>query len=149
MTLLTLSIIVSLLMVKDDYWIKTNFPVIVLLRDVLVMLSDIIIDMRVREYETQTGPDRRHQMTPSFPIQQTITTQQSNCINLQGLCKSDFVLSDLLQDIFMGNELIPDVIDRPPLYPLDLTYKTIRTFPGMRLTADMTRSVLKEVKWRH
>ena len=85
-------------------------------------------------------------MTPSFPIQQTITTQQSNCINLQGLCKSDFVLSDLLQDIFMGNELIPDVIDRPPLYPLDLTYKTIRTFPGMRLTADMTRSVLKEVK---
>ena len=47
MTLLTLSIIVSLLMVKDDYLIKTNFPVIVLLRDVLVMLSDIIIDMRV------------------------------------------------------------------------------------------------------
>ena len=47
MTLLTVSIIVSLLMVKDDYWIKTNFPVIVLLRDVLVMLSDIIIDMRV------------------------------------------------------------------------------------------------------
>ena len=47
MTLLTLSIIVTLLMVKDDYLIKTNFPVIVLLRDVLVMLSDIIIDMRV------------------------------------------------------------------------------------------------------
>ena len=42
----------------------------------------------------------------------------------------------------MGNEMIPDVIDRPPLYPLDLTYKTIRTFPGMRLTADMTRSVV-------
>ena len=88
-------------------------------------------------------------MTPSFSLQQTITTQQSNFINFQGLCKSDFVLNDLLQDIFMGNELIPDVIDRPPLYPLDLTYKTIRTFPGMRLTADMTRSVLKEVQWRH
>ena len=44
----------------------------------------------------------------------------------------------------MGNELIPDVIDRPPLYPLDLTYKTIRTFPGMRLTADMTRWVLSQ-----
>lgn len=57
----------------------------------------------------------------------------------QGLCKSDLVLNDLLQDIFMGNELIPDVMDRPPRYPLDLTYKTIRTFPGMRLTADMTR----------
>jgi len=39
----------------------------------------------------------------------------------------------------MGNEVIPDVIDSPPQYPLDLTYKTIRTFPGMRLTADMTR----------
>ena len=69
-------------------------------------------------------------------------------MKLQGLCKSDFILSDLLQDIFMGNELIPDVIDRPPLYPLDLTYKTIRTFPGMRLTADMTRSVLNRVERR-
>ena len=57
----------------------------------------------------------------------------------QGLCKSDFVLNDLLQDIFMGNEVIPDVLDAAPLYPLDLTYKTIRTFPGMKLTADATR----------
>jgi len=48
-------------------------------------------------------------------------------------------LSTLLADIFMGNEVIPDVIDHAPMYPLDLTYKTIRTFPGMRLTADMTR----------
>ena len=39
----------------------------------------------------------------------------------------------------MGNELIPDVLDNPPIYPLELTYKTIRTFPGMKLTADMTR----------
>ena len=56
----------------------------------------------------------------------------------------------------MGNEVIPDIIDRPPRYPLELTYKTVRTFPGkfyatllspailrllagMRLTADMTR----------
>ena len=74
---MTLSIIVSLLMVKDDYWIKTNFPVIVLLRDVLVMLSDIIIDMRVREYESQTGPDRRHQMTPSIPNPNTTNNHNS------------------------------------------------------------------------
>ena len=40
----------------------------------------------------------------------------------------------------MGNEVIPDVLDSAPLYPLDLTYKTIRTFPGMKLTADATRS---------
>ena len=39
----------------------------------------------------------------------------------------------------MGNEVIPDILDHAPRYPLDLTYKTIRTFPGMRLTADMTR----------
>ena len=39
----------------------------------------------------------------------------------------------------MGNEVIPDVLDAAPLYPLDLTYKTIRTFPGMKLTADATR----------
>ena len=58
---------------------------------------------------------------------------------LQGLCQSDFILNDLLQDIFMGNELIPDVIDKPPRYPLEVSYKTIRTFPGMRLTADLTR----------
>ena len=75
-----------------------------------------------------------------------------------GSCQSDFLLRDLLQDIFMGNEVrpstysrpsvnfyflhlqvIPDIIDHAPRYPLDLTYKTIRTFPGMRLTADMTR----------
>ena len=30
----------------------------------------------------------------------------------------------------MGNEVIPDIIDRPPRYPLELTYKTVRTFPG-------------------
>ena len=36
-------------------------------------------------------------------------------------------------------QVIPDIIDRPPRFPLDLTYKTIRTFPGMRLTADMTK----------
>jgi len=39
----------------------------------------------------------------------------------------------------MGNEMIPDVLDKPPKYPLDLTYKTIRTFPGMKVTADVTK----------
>jgi hypothetical protein len=56
-----------------------------------------------------------------------------------GSCQSKSILNDLLQDIFMGNEVIPDIIDVAPRYPLDLTYKTIRTFPGMKLTADMTR----------
>ena len=54
-------------------------------------------------------------------------------------CPSRPVLDSLLEDLFMGNEMIPDVLDEPPLYPLDLVYKTIRTYPGMRLTADMTR----------
>ena len=57
-----------------------------------------------------------------------------------GTCRSDGALKNLLEDIFMGNEVIPDVLDSAPLYPLDLTYKTIRTFPGMKLTADATRS---------
>ena len=39
----------------------------------------------------------------------------------------------------MGHEVIPDILDEPPRYPLDLTYKTIRTYPGMKLTADQTR----------
>ena len=58
-----------------------------------------------------------------------------------GTCRSDGALKNLLEDIFMGNEVIPDVLDSAPLYPLDLTYKTIRTFPGMKLTADATRQV--------
>ena len=57
----------------------------------------------------------------------------------QGQCRSDGVLTSLLEDLFMGHELIPDVLDNPPLYPLELTYKTIRTYPGMKLTADLTR----------
>ena len=63
--------------------------------------------------------------------------QTGNLIN--GQCQSTSILQTLLQDLFMGHEIIPDVVDRPPLYPLELTYKTIRTFPGMKLTADMTR----------
>ena len=59
--------------------------------------------------------------------------------NLNQQCQSRTVLSDLLENIFMGHEIIPDVVDEPPTYPLELTYKTIRTFPGMKLTADMTR----------
>ena len=57
----------------------------------------------------------------------------------QQSCSSDAALSSLLSDIFMGNEMIPDVVDDPPRFPLDLVYKTIRTFPGMKLTAEATR----------
>ena len=35
--------------------------------------------------------------------------------------------------------MIPQVLDSPPEYPLELTYRTIRTYPGMRLTTDATR----------
>jgi len=71
---------------------------------------------------------------------QQVGRQQSSLQgNSFGQCQSTAILSDLLQDIFMGNEVIPDIIDAAPRYPLDLTYKTIRTFPGMRVTADMTR----------
>ena len=54
-------------------------------------------------------------------------------------CRSKNVLASLLEDLFMGHEIIPDVLDKPPKYPLEVTYKTIRTFPGMKLTADLTR----------
>ena len=57
----------------------------------------------------------------------------------QQQCPAASVLQNLLGDIFMGHEVIPDILDEPPKYPLDLTYKTIRTYPGMKLTADMTR----------
>ena len=35
--------------------------------------------------------------------------------------------------------MIPQVLDMPPEHPLELTYRTIRTYPGMRLTTDATR----------
>jgi len=56
-----------------------------------------------------------------------------------GQCQSDASLKSILENIFMGHEIIPDVVNEPPQFPLELTYKTIRTFPGMKLTADMTR----------
>ena len=62
-------------------------------------------------------------------------------LNLRNLgqCPAAPVLQSLLGDIFMGHEVIPDILDGPPKYPLELTYKTVSTYPGMRLTADMTR----------
>ena len=88
------------------------------------------------------------------PLQPTSSNLVSQCED------SESSLRTLLDDIFMGNELIPDVVDEAPRqkkpemffslptknffsfsfrYPLDLTYKTIRTFPGMKLTAESTR----------
>ena len=32
-------------------------------------------------------------------------------------------LSQLVGDIFIGNEMIPQVLDLPPDYPLELTYR--------------------------
>ena len=48
-------------------------------------------------------------------------------------------LGQLVGDIFIGHEMIPQVLELPPDYPLELTYRTVRTFPGMRLTAEATR----------
>ncbi len=47
--------------------------------------------------------------------------------------------AQLLGDIFVGNELVPEVLDSPPANLLELTYRTVRTFPGMKVTADVTR----------
>ena len=40
---------------------------------------------------------------------------------------------------FLLLQMIPQVLDMPPEHPLELTYRTIRTYPGMRLTTDATR----------
>ena len=52
-------------------------------------------------------------------------------------CEGRF--TQLVGDIFIGNEMVPDVIETPPKYPLELTYRTVRTFPGMRVTAETTK----------
>ena len=36
-------------------------------------------------------------------------------------CEERF--TQLVGDIFIGNEMVPDVIETPPLYPLELTYR--------------------------
>ena len=36
-------------------------------------------------------------------------------------CEERF--TQLVGDIFIGNEMVPDVIDTPPRYPLELTYR--------------------------
>ena len=36
-------------------------------------------------------------------------------------CEERF--TQLVGDIFIGNEMVPDVIDTPPKYPLELTYR--------------------------
>ena len=55
---------------------------------------------------------------------------QTGNLNNQGQCQSDASLKSILENIFMGHEIIPDVVNEPPQFPLELTYKTIRTFPG-------------------
>ena len=37
-------------------------------------------------------------------------------------CEERF--TQLVGDIFIGNEMVPDVIETPPLYPLELTYRS-------------------------
>ncbi len=35
--------------------------------------------------------------------------------------------------------MVPEILDSPPSQLLELTYRTVRTFPGMKVTADATR----------
>lgn len=67
---------------------------------------------------------------PRTPFTQQIFAEPSTCPERLG---------QLVGDIFIGHEMIPQVLDLPPDYPLELTYRTVRTFPGMRLTAEATR----------
>ena len=41
-------------------------------------------------------------------------------------CEERF--TQLVGDIFIGNEMVPDVIETPPRYPLELTYRYIKVF---------------------
>ena len=69
----------------------------------------------------QTSPSRA-------PLAQQSLVETSTCNERLG---------QLVGDIFIGHEMIPQVLDLPPDYPLELTYRTVRTFPGMRLTAEV------------
>ncbi|XP_059079269.1 uncharacterized protein LOC131877581 [Tigriopus californicus] len=47
--------------------------------------------------------------------------------------------AQLVGDIFLGNEIVPQIFDAPPDHLLELTYRTVRTYPGMSLSAGVTR----------
>ena len=72
----------------------------------------------------QTSPSR----APFAQVAQQSLVETSTCNERLG---------QLVGDIFIGHEMIPQVLDLPPDYPLELTYRTVRTFPGMRLTAEV------------
>ena len=42
--------------------------------------------------------------------------------------------------------MVPELFDAPPKHLLELSYRTTRTYPGMRLTADVTRGT-PVLKW--
>ena len=72
-------------------------------------------------------------------LQQQQLQQQRLAQQQQGGRLCDERYAQLIGDIFIGNEMVPEILDQVPESLLDLTFRTVRTFPGMRLTADVTR----------
>ena len=48
--------------------------------------------------------------------------------------------SQFLYTILLSLQIVPEIFDAPPDNLLELTYRTVRTFPGMKVSADLTRS---------
>jgi hypothetical protein len=46
-------------------------------------------------------------------------------VKQQQLQQCDDRLEQLVGDIFRGNEMVPDIIDRPPPHHLDLTFRYV------------------------
>jgi len=103
-------------------------------------LQDMITKQKLlahqqRLQEINRGPAK--QVSGGFQTSQTRAPFAQQNLVETSTCNER--LGQLVGDIFIGHEMIPQVLDLPPDYPLELTYRTVRTFPGMRLTAEATR----------
>ena len=52
-----------------------------------------------------------------------VGTSKLRLVKQQQLQQCDDRLEQLVGDIFRGNEMVPDIIDRPPPHHLDLTFR--------------------------
>ena len=66
------------------------------------------------------------QASKSNPSQAVTTPFNLQSLAVPSTCNER--LSQLVGDIFIGNEMIPQVLDLPPDFPLELTYRYIQTY---------------------
>jgi len=102
-----------------------------------LQLQQFMLQQQQQQQRQQRQQQQQQQTVVRAPMQTGMRVKDMKRGPKIQQCEERF--TQLVGDIFIGNELVPDIIDTPPQYPLELTYRTVRTFPGMRVTAEATR----------